>query len=94
MHACIAALYSGVPVLLMAYSRKFAGLFGTLSYDLIADCRTETQTQIMDKLYYAFTHRDQLGAKAKEALTEGLARLKAYEEHLVEYLGETSRGQK
>lgn len=94
MHACIAALSGGVPVLPMAYSRKFAGVFGTLGYDLIADCRAETQTQIMDKLDYAFAHREQLGAKVAEALAEGLARLKVYEEQLVEYLGETSRSQK
>ena len=94
MHACIAALSGGVPVLPMAYSRKFAGLFGTLGYDLIADCRAETQTQIMDKLDYAFAHRDQLGAKAAEALAEGLARLKVYEEQLFEYLVDTSTSRK
>jgi colanic acid/amylovoran biosynthesis protein len=33
MHACIAAYSSGVPVVLVAYSRKFAGLFeGVLGY--------------------------------------------------------------
>jgi len=34
MHACIAAFSSGVPVIPIAYSRKFAGLFeGVLEYD-------------------------------------------------------------
>jgi polysaccharide pyruvyl transferase WcaK-like protein len=34
MHACIAAFSSGVPVVPVAYSRKFAGLFeGVLRYD-------------------------------------------------------------
>ncbi len=32
MHACIAAVSSGVPVVPVAYSRKFAGLFGMLDY--------------------------------------------------------------
>lgn len=33
MHACVAALSSGVPVVPVAYSRKFAGLFGGIGYD-------------------------------------------------------------
>jgi polysaccharide pyruvyl transferase WcaK-like protein len=34
MHACIAAFSSGVPVVPVAYSRKFAGLFeGVLGYE-------------------------------------------------------------
>jgi colanic acid/amylovoran biosynthesis protein len=32
MHACIAAFSSGVPVVPIAYSRKFGGLFGLLDY--------------------------------------------------------------
>ncbi len=32
MHACIAAFSSGVPVIPVAYSRKFSGLFGMLGY--------------------------------------------------------------
>lgn len=33
MHACIAAFSAGTPVLPVAYSRKFSGLFGLLGYD-------------------------------------------------------------
>lgn len=32
MHACIAAFSAGVPVVPVAYSRKFVGLFGLLNY--------------------------------------------------------------
>lgn len=35
MHACIAALSAGVPVAPVAYSRKFAGLFGGIGYDAV-----------------------------------------------------------
>lgn len=38
MHACIAAFSSGVPVVPMAYSRKFNGLFTSLGYDAVLDC--------------------------------------------------------
>ena len=48
MHACIAAFSSGVPVLPIAYSRKFAGVFGSLGYDRIADAKTQTTEQIFD----------------------------------------------
>lgn len=41
MHACIAAFSSGVPVLPVAYSRKFAGLFGTLGHEMLVDARTD-----------------------------------------------------
>jgi polysaccharide pyruvyl transferase WcaK-like protein len=35
MHACIAAFSSGTPVVPIAYSRKFSGLFGTLGYEFM-----------------------------------------------------------
>lgn len=35
MHACIAAYSSGTPVLPVAYSRKFKGLFDMVEYDLV-----------------------------------------------------------
>ena len=35
MHACIGAFSSGTPVVPVAYSRKFSGLFGLLEYDHI-----------------------------------------------------------
>ncbi|MEY8198192.1 MAG: polysaccharide pyruvyl transferase family protein [Colwellia sp.] len=37
MHATIAALSSGVPVVPVAYSRKFQGLFGSLGYEHTLD---------------------------------------------------------
>lgn len=40
MHATIAALSSGVPVVPVAYSRKFSGLFGSVDYDVCIDLRT------------------------------------------------------
>lgn len=45
MHACIAAYSSGVPVVPMAYSRKFNGLFTSLGYGHVLDClKADTQT--------------------------------------------------
>jgi polysaccharide pyruvyl transferase WcaK-like protein len=80
MHACIAALSSGVPVLPIAYSRKFAGLFGTLGYHHTADCRTETGPEIMARLRAAFANRAGLKAEAEAAAAAAIARLAPYED--------------
>lgn len=42
MHATIAAISSGVPVLPFSYSRKFEGLFNTLEYGRIINGKTDT----------------------------------------------------
>lgn len=80
MHACIAAFSTGVPVLPIAYSRKFAGLFGTLGYERGADCKAEDQETILTKLDDAYVNRAQLKAEVDAALAHGLDRLKAYED--------------
>ena len=72
MHACIAAFSSNVPVLPMAYSRKFAGLFGSIGYDVIADCRTETAEEILSKFKDAIARRDDLRLEVGESLSRGL----------------------
>lgn len=87
MHACIAALSSGVPVLPMAYSRKFAGLFGSIGYDLVADCREDTADEILAKFADALTRRAALKAQAEASLARGLDRLARYEAAVRESLG-------
>jgi polysaccharide pyruvyl transferase WcaK-like protein len=79
MHACIAAFSSGVPVVPMAYSRKFAGLFGALGYDHTVDCTAETQAAIQDKILAAWESRAALKAEAAAALARGRAKLALYE---------------
>ena len=71
MHACIAAFSSGVPVVPMAYSRKFAGLFGTLGYDHTVDCTTEPNEAILAKTAAAFEAAGALAAEAAAALETG-----------------------
>lgn len=85
MHACIAAFSSGVPVVPVAYSRKFSGLFeGALGYPhLVPVAGFDTETAI------AFT-LDALDSR--DALAEDVAaggrlvadRLGAYREALVD----------
>ena len=79
MHACIAAFSTGVPVVPMAYSRKFAGLFGSLGYDRTVDCTTESAEAIEAKIFDAFAARKQLAGDVAAARAKGLEKLARYE---------------
>lgn len=91
MHACIAAFSSGVPVVPMAYSRKFAGLFGTIGYDRTVDCTSETGEAIEAKIFAAYDQRATLQAEAATALTRGREKLARYEAAL-QMIMERARG--
>ena len=82
MHACIAAFSAGVPVVPMAYSRKFAGLFGSLGYDHTVDCLTETAESLSRQIFTAYARRDALARDIMAARARGLERLGAYERAL------------
>ena len=82
MHACIAAFSSGVPVIPMAYSRKFAGLFGSIGYDHTVDCTSETSEAIKAKIIAGFENRTSLQAETETALKTGRIKLGAYEDAL------------
>lgn len=82
MHACIAAFSSGVPVVPMAYSRKFEGLFGTIGYHRTVDCATETGEAIAAKILAGYDARETLAAEAAQALARGREKLLAYEQGL------------
>jgi len=86
MHACIAAFSSGVPVVPMAYSRKFAGLFGSLGYDLTVDCTTDSAEDILDGIFHAYGNRAVLAQEMQVALQAGLKKLDRYEAALEELL--------
>jgi len=79
MHACIAAFSSGVPVVPMAYSRKFAGLFGTLGYDLTVDCTSDSADDILPRIFKAYETRAVVAEQMQGALQMGLDRLDRYE---------------
>lgn len=61
MHSTIAAFSSGVPVVPMAYSRKFNGLFeDTLDYHYMTDLKTQTTDEILSAIKDAFDKRSEL----------------------------------
>ena len=61
MHATIGAFSAGVPVVPMAYSRKFNGLFlDTLSYNHMVDMKTLDNDDIVDVIKIAYANRNDL----------------------------------
>lgn len=87
MHACIAALSSGVAVVPMAYSRKFAGLFGTIGYGRTVDCTTQDAETVRAAVLAGFEARADLANEARAALGRGLERLALYQQALKAVLG-------
>lgn len=69
MHATIAAFSSGVPVVPMAYSRKFNGLFeDTLGYGFMIDLKTDETSQIIKKIVECFDIRVKLKKEISDRL--------------------------
>lgn len=78
MHAAIAAFSSGVPVIPMAYSRKFSGMFGTMGYERTVECTSETAEAIRSKISAAFEDRISVAAEVAATLAVGQDRVERY----------------
>ena len=92
MHACIAAVSSGVPTVPVSYSRKFTGLFESLGYSPVADCKTESEAQILETIRSGFQQRETLKARAQSARSTADHKLLAYESLLKTCLGAIGSG--
>jgi colanic acid/amylovoran biosynthesis protein len=58
MHACIAALSSGIPVVGLAYSRKFATVFESVdAAELVVDLRTGREEEVVSRVLDLFHKR-------------------------------------
>ena len=69
MHSTIAAFSSGVPVVPMAYSRKFNGLFGdTLQYPYVADMKMQQGDEILSCMKDSFLARHDLKVMVNERM--------------------------
>lgn len=67
MHSTIAAFSTGVPVVPMAYSRKFNGLFAdTLSYAHLADMKKNNNSVILQLIKESFNNRQTLKAEIEQ----------------------------
>lgn len=71
MHACIGAFSAGVPVLPVAYSRKFQGVFGQLGYDREIPVTGLTTDEALTRTVQAINDRKAIAAE----VAQGKARL-------------------
>lgn len=86
MHACIAAFSSGVPVIPMAYSRKFNGLFNSLGYTAILDCLKATTDEGVLMISQAIDRRDELAADLQKGNLLAKRKLETYITEISELL--------
>ncbi|WP_425992870.1 polysaccharide pyruvyl transferase family protein [Brevundimonas sp. TWP2-3-2] len=92
MHACIAAFSSGVPVVPIAYSRKFNGLFQSLKYSRFVDGRASTNESALAMIDTAIAERAQAAAEIVTAMEIANSKLARYEDALVPLIAEAAHG--
>ncbi len=77
MHATIAAFSSGTPVLPMAYSRKFNGLFvETLGYNHLIDMKADSMKNILKCIDEAYRNRNNLMSEIDAIMDEKIPFIK------------------
>lgn len=86
MHACIGAFSALTPVVPIAYSRKFNGLFGTLGYTHFVDGRADSTDIALTKILHGFATRGELASDAARGMARANERLAAYEKRLASIL--------
>lgn len=91
MHACIAAFSSGVPVVPLAYSRKFNGLFQSLGYGRVADMKVLNEREVIDRILAALTERSQCTEEVQRGRAIAQGRLDRYVSYLTEQLAGASK---
>lgn len=82
MHACIGAYSAGTPVVPVAYSRKFSGLFGLLGYDVMVPVSGLDTEGAVDFVMRSLADREALGAKSKLGMKRVGALLDVYRAEL------------
>lgn len=87
MHACIGAFSARTPVVPIAYSRKFNGLFGTLGYAHFVDGKAVDTADAVAQTMDCFDRRDVLAGDIDKGLVIAAERLDAYEARLAAILG-------
>jgi colanic acid/amylovoran biosynthesis protein len=91
MHACIAALSTGVPVVPIAYSRKFVGLFGMLDYGWTLPMRGYDTDAAVDYVLDCLARRAELAVDAVKAGAKAQSLLDGYRTELRRFLRSTPR---
>jgi polysaccharide pyruvyl transferase WcaK-like protein len=90
MHACIGAFSAGTPVVPIAYSRKFNGLFGTLGYKHFVDGKVVDTATAVAQTLAGFDNRAQLAKDIQPGLELAASRLDAYQARIAAMLKEVA----
>lgn len=87
MHATIGATSSGVPVIPVAYSRKFNGLYDTLQYPFYIDAKSDITLEKAIELFESYMNRiDEMRNAVAVAQSIYSKKLKEYQENLARVL--------
>jgi len=78
MHACIGAFSSGVPTVPLAYSRKFNGLFQSLNYPVLADCKAMNEAEVLNIIQHSFTNRHVVRQQVESSVALAHEKLSVY----------------
>ncbi len=70
MHACIGALSSGTPVVPIAYSRKFAGVFDLVEYPWRVEVTGRSADAAVDYILDCYDRRHELAAAGRRSMTK------------------------
>lgn len=90
MHACIGAFSAGTPVVPVAYSRKFDGLFGMLGYDRMLPVRGYDDTGAVAFVLDALDRRAELAATAARGMEKVTGLLANYRAALRDLFARTA----
>lgn len=86
MHATIAAMSSGVPVIPVSYSRKFEGLYSTLNYKYCVSLESMDTNECLDKTIEYLNNLDVIKNAQKKSLTIADEKLNIMKDALAKYL--------
>lgn len=82
MHACIGAYSAGTPVVPVAYSRKFSGLFGLLGYDAMVPVTGIDADGALALVLDGLNDRAALASQSRSGMTRVGALLDVYRDEL------------
>jgi polysaccharide pyruvyl transferase WcaK-like protein len=82
MHACIAAFSTGVPVVPLAYSRKFNGLFSSLNYPWVADGKSMNTSDAFKMIMDGYNKRELLKNQIADGNQTANRLLQKYEDYI------------
>jgi colanic acid/amylovoran biosynthesis protein len=69
MHSCIAALSQNIPCIGIAYSKKFIGVFSSISLnESVIDARNMSEKEIINKCFELFKNQQEISNSLKEII--------------------------